>query len=247
MAATPFQLTVEDALAISEAICDKINNPSSVMLPSNGKTYEVFVSKNGCRRCDVSDDASKALGYRDGWMKLMEQNADKSSAAAGRARAGAKIVHILPLDKDGGHSNGPGWGMCEDGKLSKNSKASIDQASFEAYKKGSAAAKKKPAAKKRAAVKQPDAVAPAPKKKPKAAAIPQKVYASYTSEDTYIRPTDCVVCVMSGRTGLGAEADGKAPEEYTCCGKVYVLCTGCEDLQVGHWCLECGGEDEDGY
>ncbi len=46
----------------------------------------------------------------------MEQNIDKPSAAAKRAMAGAKIVHILPLQpNDGKHPMGT-WGMVENGE-----------------------------------------------------------------------------------------------------------------------------------
>mmetsp|Transcript_18876 Transcript_18876/g.56085 ORF Transcript_18876/g.56085 Transcript_18876/m.56085 type:complete len:90 (+) Transcript_18876:1-270(+) len=68
----------------------------------------------------------------------MAQNTKKASRTAARARAGAKIVHILPLDARGKHTNGPGWGMVEDGVLVKNSPAAIDQASFRAYERGRA-------------------------------------------------------------------------------------------------------------
>ena len=74
-----------------------------MLLPSTGTELELFTSKNGCRRCDVhveveDDDTER----KDGWMKLMEQNVGKSSAAAARARAGAKIVRhntvLCPLN-----------------------------------------------------------------------------------------------------------------------------------------------------
>lgn len=69
-----------------------------------------------------------------GWMKLMEQNKNKPSAAAQRAKNGSKIVHILPLEPDGSHPDQ--WGMIENGVLTKNTKKAIDQTSFEAYKNG---------------------------------------------------------------------------------------------------------------
>lgn len=64
----------------------------------------------------------------------MEQNKNKPSAAAQRAKNGSKIVHILPLEPDGSHPDQ--WGMIEDGVLTKNTKKAIDQTSFKAYKNG---------------------------------------------------------------------------------------------------------------
>eukprot|EP00729_Bicosta_minor_P011403 gene11403-19557_t len=121
----PFRLTVEDVLAISDALMDAAA-PISMLLPSTGTELELFTSKNGCRRCDVhveveDDDTER----KDGWMKLMEQNVGKSSAAAARARAGAKIVHILPLYPDGKHLSTNCWGLVEDGAIAKNSKVAL--------------------------------------------------------------------------------------------------------------------------
>ena len=129
--AASFRLTVEDALALALAISDKVDKPSTVVLPSTGQTLPIIISGNGCRRVDVITDDSRPHG----WMKLMEQNPSKGSATAARARAGARIVHILPLDPRGGHTSGAGWGMVENGKLAKNSTAAVDQSSFKAYKK----------------------------------------------------------------------------------------------------------------
>ena len=72
----------------------------------------------------------------------MEQNQKKSSAAAQRAKAGAKIVHILPLEPNGSHPTLT-WGMIEDGVLAKNSKKAIDQDSFDEYKKKTKGVKRK--------------------------------------------------------------------------------------------------------
>ena len=58
----------------------------------------------------------------------------KNSAAAKRAREGAQIVHILPLDEKGGHPPHT-WGMVEDGALTKNAKLAIQQDSWDAYRK----------------------------------------------------------------------------------------------------------------
>ena len=132
-----FKLTVDDALALAAAISDD-QKPSEVVLPSTGQRLKIFVSKNGCRRVDVTVAVPGAT-RRHAWMKLMAQNVHKGSAAAARARRGARIVHILPLDAAGKHSNGPGWGMVEDGALVKNSSAAIDAASWAAYRKRSTA------------------------------------------------------------------------------------------------------------
>lgn len=51
------------------------------------------------------------------------QNTDKQSKAAQRARAGAKITHILPLDAQGRHTSpqySSDWGCIEEGKLTKS-------------------------------------------------------------------------------------------------------------------------------
>ena len=152
-----FQLTVEDALALAAAISDEV--VTSVTLPSTGKSLPIKTSGNGCRRIDVPDPSGVGARGYPGWMKLMAQNKNKGSATAARARAGASIVHILPLDAGGGHTNGVGWGMVEDGVLTKNSTAAIDQRSFREYKAGGQAAA-------------PAAVAPAAAAAPVAAAAP---------------------------------------------------------------------------
>ena len=130
-----FVLTAEDCLTLSAAISSD-DAPVSVSLPSrpDAAALDIFTSANGCRRIDVRVPVESAPARAHPWMKLMEQNTSKSSAAAARARAGAKIVHILPVDEHGSHSRGAGWGMVEDGVLTKNSTAAIDQASFKAYK-----------------------------------------------------------------------------------------------------------------
>eukprot|EP00629_Pelagomonadales_sp_RCC1024_P001637 CAMPEP_0119283190 /NCGR_PEP_ID=MMETSP1329-20130426/28084_1 /TAXON_ID=114041 /ORGANISM="Genus nov. species nov., Strain RCC1024" /LENGTH=101 /DNA_ID=CAMNT_0007283857 /DNA_START=174 /DNA_END=475 /DNA_ORIENTATION=- len=97
-----FKLSVADALALAAAVSDETRD--SARLPSTGDVLDVFISKNGCRRVDV-------VVRGRAWMKLMAQNTKKASRTAARARAGAKIVHILPLDARGKHTNGPGWGM----------------------------------------------------------------------------------------------------------------------------------------
>ncbi|MGB1598091.1 MAG: hypothetical protein ACPIOQ_35365, partial [Promethearchaeia archaeon] len=56
---------------------------------SRGQCAEVITSKNGCRRVDVPGDGEYA---KHGWVKLMEQNKNKGSAAAKRARG----VHACP-------------------------------------------------------------------------------------------------------------------------------------------------------
>lgn len=130
-----FFLTVKDALALAAALTDKAGLPQNVTVPSTNTVLPIVVSKNGCRRVDVKIkvEGDPTPDRRDGWMKLMEQNANKSSSTAARARNGAKIVHILPLQPDGSHTQGSGWGLVEDGVLTKNSVQAIDQASFEAY------------------------------------------------------------------------------------------------------------------
>lgn len=65
----------------------------------NAHMYPLLLAP--CRRhADIDGDDVKR---QSGWMKLMEQNAKTGSASAARARAGAKIVWIIPLQPDGNH------------------------------------------------------------------------------------------------------------------------------------------------
>ena len=139
-------LRVADVLAIHDAIH---SSATSVTLSRFGQTLRVFVSDNGCRRCDVIVDPSQRPAGR---CKLMEQNKKKGSAAAQRAREGAKITWIIPLDAAGKHTAPTtGWGLIEDGVLKITCNAVLNAADVQASKKG---AKKAP----------PPPPAPAPKK-----------------------------------------------------------------------------------
>ena len=89
-------LLVADVLAIHDAI-----HSSTASVTLSGQTLRIFVSDNGCRRCDVIVDPSQRPKGR---CKLMEQNKKKGSAAAQRAREGAKITWIIPLDAAGKHT-----------------------------------------------------------------------------------------------------------------------------------------------
>jgi hypothetical protein len=143
-------LRLANVLAIHDAIH---SSAASVTLfgagAGGGQTLRVFVSDNGCRRCDVIVDPSQRLAGR---CKLMEQNKKKGSAAAQRAREGAKITWIIPLDAAGKHTAPTtGWGLIEDGVLKITCNAVLNAADVQASKKG---AKKAP----------PPPAAPAPKK-----------------------------------------------------------------------------------
>jgi hypothetical protein len=138
------RITADDALALAAAISDDVVKPSTVALPSDPSTVlAIIVSKNGCRRIDVPAVDQPAYAEH-GWMKLMAQNESKDSAAAARARAGAKIVHILPLQTDGSHPTNT-WGLVEDGVIRKNSTLALLPESFKAYKKALKAKAKKAA------------------------------------------------------------------------------------------------------
>ena len=112
-------LRLADVMAVHAAIHDRVS--ASVTLASTGHTFPIFVSPNGCRRCDlVVDPAQRPKGR----CKLMEQNTGKDSGSAQRARTlGAKITHIIPLDDEGRHTPAKysgDWGRIEEGKLTKN-------------------------------------------------------------------------------------------------------------------------------
>ena len=139
-------LRVADVLAIHDAIH---SSAASVTLSGFGQTLRVFVSDNGCRRCDVIVDPSQRPAGR---CKLMEQNKSSGSKAAERASQGAKITWIIPLDAAGKHTApATGWGLIEDGVLKITCNAVLNAADVQASKKG---AKKAP----------PPPPAPAPKK-----------------------------------------------------------------------------------
>lgn len=136
-------LRVVDALAIHDAI-----HSSATSVTVSGQTLRVFVSDNGCRRCDVIVDPWERPKGR---CKLMEQNKKKPSDAARRAREGEKITWIIPLDAAGKHTAPTtGWGRIENGVLKQRCNAVL-AADVQASKKG---AKKAP----------PPPPAPAPKK-----------------------------------------------------------------------------------
>ena len=131
-------LSLSDAMRIHAAIHDA-SHPASVTL-SSGLPLDIFVSNNGARRCDVIvDPASRPRGR----CKLMAQNVQKASAAAKRALAGAQITHILPLDAQGRHTNSPyssDWGCIEEGALTKNCAAVLNQESVRSLHPDKAAA-----------------------------------------------------------------------------------------------------------
>ena len=73
---------------IAAAVSDP-DKPTSTVVPSTGTSLPITISCNGCRRVDVPGPGP----YADhGCFKLMAQNVKKDSAAARRAKAGAKIV-----------------------------------------------------------------------------------------------------------------------------------------------------------
>jgi hypothetical protein len=106
------RLSEADALTIHHAI--HTPHATAVTL-STGHELHIIVSTNGCRRCDLP------LGAFNQNAKFMAQNLDKQSAAAARARAGAKITHIMPVGQNGQHING--WpangGIIEGNKVTK--------------------------------------------------------------------------------------------------------------------------------
>ena len=134
-------LLLADAMTIHEAIHDAAA-PANVTV-SSGIDLPIFVSGNGARRCDyIIDPAVRPLGR----CKLMAQNTQKESATARRALAGAKITHILPLDRAGRHTNAPyasDWGCIEDGRLTKNCPAVLNQSSVPPTMAAAAAKSKK--------------------------------------------------------------------------------------------------------
>ena len=95
--ATPFLLTVEDALALSKAISDKVAKPSSVVLPSTGQRLEIIVSGNGCRRVDVITNDARPQG----WMKLGGAAAsDGTRLAAAEAALASEREKSVGLEKE---------------------------------------------------------------------------------------------------------------------------------------------------
>ena len=107
-------LALVDALAIHAAI----HSTTVTVQLSSGIVLPVTISGNGCRRVDVIVDFARPKGR----CKLMAQNLEKSSAAARRARLGANITHVLPLDAAGLHTapaHSGDWGMIENGVLVK--------------------------------------------------------------------------------------------------------------------------------
>eukprot|EP00966_Prymnesium_polylepis_P176819 4094696-Prymnesium_polylepis.1 len=116
-------LALADAFRIHAAIHSTA--PSVTLL--SGITLPVFVSNNGCRRVDVIVDSARPRGR----CKFMEQNKTKSSHAAQRANAGARITHILPLDRQGRHTPpqfSGDWGMLEGDVLAKTCAAVLNAA-----------------------------------------------------------------------------------------------------------------------
>lgn len=110
-------LAIADAMAIHFALHDA-RAPDNVTL-SSGVKLAIFVSRNGTRRCDVPYKGAGQLRVR---AKLMTQNQAKNSHAAERARSGAHITHILPLDAMGQHTAptcGGDWGMIEGNELKR--------------------------------------------------------------------------------------------------------------------------------
>ena len=122
---------MQDALALAAAISDPAK-PSICVLPSDNSVLEAINSKTGCRRIDVPSEHPDFV--RHGWIKLKAQNESKGSSVAARARAGAKIVHILPLQPGGSHPTNT-WGLIEDGVLMKNANLAIEPESFKEYQK----------------------------------------------------------------------------------------------------------------
>lgn len=117
-------LLLDDAIAIHEAI-HHAAQPDTVTVA--GTELSIVRAKNGSRCCHlVVDPDVRPLGR----CKLMAQNTKKKSAAANRAREGAKITWLLPLD-DAGHNTVPpyssDWGTIEGGVLTKNCPAVLNQ------------------------------------------------------------------------------------------------------------------------
>lgn len=110
-------LALADAFAIHRAI----HSTAAHVTLSTGETLGIFKSKNGCWRCDVVVGGHAPC-------KLMAQNPDNDNAAAARARAGAKITHILPLDAAGRHtgSGGGTWGTLEEDRLTRTCAAVLN-------------------------------------------------------------------------------------------------------------------------
>ena len=116
-------LSLADAFLIHDALHAPDVHQVKV---STGHVLPITISHNGCRRCDVVIDAARPLGR----CKLMAQNTSKQSGAAKRALRGAKISHILPLDRNGKHTQpqySHDWGCIEDGRLTKNCAAALNQ------------------------------------------------------------------------------------------------------------------------
>jgi hypothetical protein len=103
-------LSEADALAIHDAIHSKAKQVTL----STGIVLPIFISQNGCRRCDLPTGAFSKNA------KLMAQNLQKSSGAAARARAGAKITHIIPVGANGQHVSSTSWGIIEGDKVTRS-------------------------------------------------------------------------------------------------------------------------------
>ena len=116
-------LRLADLLSVHDAIFDLTKNHVTL---STGLTLPVVVSANGCRRVDMVVDPD---ARPKGRCKLMAQNLKTGSKAAQRARGGAQISHIIPLDAQGRHTAAAyshDWGMIEEGKLTKHCRAVLN-------------------------------------------------------------------------------------------------------------------------
>ena len=135
-------LRFADALAIHDALHD-LKQPTAVQI-STGDTLIIDEGAGGARRCLLVVDARVRPRGR---CKLMAQNPTKSSKAAEAARErGARITHLMPLDARGQHTLAEyagdwgciGWnataGCMEDGILTKNCAAVLDQDEVRAHK-----------------------------------------------------------------------------------------------------------------
>lgn len=78
--------------SILEDVHKALHTPSMNSVTIGGLLVPIYVAPNGCRSCDLNDTLT-------GHVRVIAQNAKKSSSYAQRARNGETISWIMPLNE----------------------------------------------------------------------------------------------------------------------------------------------------
>lgn len=106
------------AFAEDEAVLihNAIHSGAGTVDLGHGEVYPITQSKNKCRRVDAR-----------GWT-FMEQNRNKDSGTARRARSGEKLTWVMKSGEF--HAAMGSWGLIENGKVTKNPNKAIRVGEF---------------------------------------------------------------------------------------------------------------------